>query len=78
VSGKLRALYRMIEVDAAPTAAQISEVDKADRELTALAATWDALKTSELVPLNAALTAAGIPAVQPEQRLEAPRSGDDE
>lgn len=65
VNGNLATLYRMIEVDAAPTAAQRTEATKAERELEALAKTWDALQAGELAALNAAITAAGLPAVRP-------------
>lgn len=65
MNGNLATLYRMIEVDAAPTAAQRTEATKAERELEALAKTWDALQAGELAALNAAITAAGLPAVRP-------------
>ncbi len=78
VNGKLRALYRMSEVDATPTAVLVTEADKADRELKALATAWDAITTGELAPLNAALAAAGLPAVRPELAPEIRQSDDNE
>jgi len=74
VNGNLLALYKMTAVDAAPTAIQLTETDKAERELNELAATWDALKTAELAPLGVALTAAGFPAIRPEL-VDEPRQG---
>jgi len=79
VNGKLTALYKVAGVDAAPTAVQIAETAKADRELAALARSWDALRTGELAPLNAALTAAGVPTIRPELAPETrQRNGDEE
>jgi photosystem II stability/assembly factor-like uncharacterized protein len=78
VNGKLVTLYRMSEVEAAPTAVQLVEATKAERELAALATTWHAVETSALAPLNAALTAAGLPAVRPELPRETRQTGGNE
>jgi hypothetical protein len=75
VNGKLVTLYRMVDVDAAPTAVQGAETAKAERELVQLAAAWDAVRTGELAALNTALTAAGRPAIRPEL---APQTQQDE
>jgi hypothetical protein len=75
VSGKLVTLYRMVDIDAAPTSVQGAEVAKAERELTQLATAWVAVRTGELAALNTALTAAGQPAIRPEL---APQTQQDE
>ena len=75
VNGKLVALYKMADVDAAPTAAIGGETSRAERELAQLVAAWDAVRTGELAALNTALTAAGKPAIQPEL---APQTQQDE
>jgi len=79
VNGTLVTLYRMVGVDAAPTAAQTAEARKAERELDALAKTWNALEAGELARLNAAITAAGLPAIRPDLPPGTrQRSGDEE
>ena len=78
VNGSFGALYEMIEIDAAPTAAQLAEAGKAERQLTALAAAWDAIKTTDLPALNAALTAAGLTAVRPDIAPETRQTEGDE
>jgi hypothetical protein len=65
VNGNLTTLYRMIEIDAAPTAAQLAEIAKAEQELAALAKSWDALAVGPLAQLNTAFAAAGLSAIQP-------------
>jgi photosystem II stability/assembly factor-like uncharacterized protein len=65
VNGKLVTLYRMIDVDAAPTTAQLAETTKAEQELAALAKQWDALAAGPLAQLNTAFTAAGLSAIRP-------------
>ncbi|TMQ10669.1 MAG: hypothetical protein E6J91_25585 [Deltaproteobacteria bacterium] len=65
VNGKLATLYRIVDVDAVPTAAVIAELTKAERELAQLTTSWDTLK-AELATLSTALTGAGLPAIQPE------------
>jgi len=66
VTGKLVQLYKLTDVDAAPTAVQVSETTKAERELAQLTASWDALRNGDLAALNAALTAGGLTAIRPE------------
>jgi len=79
VNGSLVTLYRMIEVDAAPTAAQAADASKAEREFVQLTKTWDALKAGELAQLNTALTAAGLRAVRLELAPQPrPRDNDEE
>src|SRR6185503_18591184 len=58
-------LYRMIDIDAAPTAAQLAETTKAEQELAALAKSWDALAAGPLAQLNTAFAAAGLTAIRP-------------
>ena len=77
-NGKLVALYKLTDVDAAPTAVQVAEAGKAERELTQLVAGWDALRTGELAALNAALTAAGLTAIRPELAPETRQDEGDE
>ena len=78
VSDKLVTLYRAIEVDAAPTAIQVAEAARAERELAQLSTTWDAVRTGELARLNAALTQAGLPVIRPELAPETRPSGGNE
>jgi len=79
VNSSLVTLYRMLEVDAAPTAAQTTEANKAKRDLEALSRAWDALKAGELAQLNTALKAAGLRAVRPELAPQLhPRDDDDD
>ncbi|HET7504834.1 MAG TPA: hypothetical protein VFK02_27615 [Kofleriaceae bacterium] len=78
VNGNFTALYGGVEVDAAPTAAQLAEAARAERELTALAASWNALKAAELAPLNAALTQAGMAPIKPELLPETRQTEGDE
>ncbi|HEX4417067.1 MAG TPA: hypothetical protein VH165_04165 [Kofleriaceae bacterium] len=65
-TGDLAALYQMSGVDAAPTAVQLRETADAERALAALARTWSAIETTDLAPINAALSAAGLAAIRPE------------
>jgi photosystem II stability/assembly factor-like uncharacterized protein len=65
VNGKLVLLYRMIDVDSPPTAAQLAETARAEQELAALAKQWDAIAAGPLTQLNAAFNAAGLTAIQP-------------
>jgi hypothetical protein len=74
VNGKLATLYRLVDVDAAPTAVQITELARAERELAQLTTSWNAVK-AELATLSTALTGAGLSAIQPEL---APTSRDGE
>jgi hypothetical protein len=77
-SGKLLSIYRMIQVDAAPTPVQIAEATKAERELATFAKQWDALKSGELTALNTALAAAGLSPIRPELRPETRQDDGDE
>jgi len=68
VNGKLSGLYRMIEVDAAPTRVQLAEAKQAESELALLAKSWDVIKATELTQANAAIKAAGLTELRPELR----------
>jgi photosystem II stability/assembly factor-like uncharacterized protein len=65
VNSKLATLYRMVDVDAPPTAALLAETARAEQELAGLARQWDALAAGPLVQLNAAFSAAGLTAISP-------------
>jgi photosystem II stability/assembly factor-like uncharacterized protein len=78
VNGKLTTLYKMMDVDAAPTAVQLAETATANRELDQLAKAWAALEATELAQLNPALTRAGLPAIRPELRPETRQSNGEE
>jgi photosystem II stability/assembly factor-like uncharacterized protein len=77
VNGKLVSLYKAIGVDAVPTAAQTAETGKAERELSVLTTSWQAIK-GELAQLSAALATAGLPAIQLELAQEPRQSVGDE
>ena len=68
LNGDLMTLYRMVEVDAPPTEAQLAAAKRAQGELTALVRSWNAIRAGELARLNAAFQAAGLPVVRPELR----------
>ncbi len=78
VSGKLGSLYEAIEVDAAPTAAQLAEIAQAERELATLSKRWDAVKSTELAQLNASLAASKQPPINPDLRPQSRQSAGDE
>jgi hypothetical protein len=79
VNGKLGSLYAALDVDAVPTAVVTTEAAKAERELATILAAWTALETGELAKVNAALTAAGQPAIKTDRRPEIQEgSGDEE
>ncbi|HMG56926.1 MAG TPA: hypothetical protein VK601_25685, partial [Kofleriaceae bacterium] len=78
VGGVLGSLYKMSDVDAAPTAILVAEATRAERALTQLATGWDAVRTGELAQLNTALAAAGLPPVQPEVAPETQQDEGDE
>ena len=78
VNGKLTNLGKMVDVDARPTAAQVAETARAEKELAQLSAAWNAVKTGELTQLSTALTAAGLPAVRPEAEPETKQDDGDE
>ena len=70
VNGTLVTFYRMIDIDAAPTAIQLAEIARAEQALATLAKSWDALTRGPLAQLNAAFTAAGLPAIKPDATPE--------
>jgi hypothetical protein len=70
VNGKLVTFYRMIDVDAAPTAVQLAEIARAEKEFAALEKSWEALARGPLAQLNTAFTAAGIPAIKADSTPE--------
>jgi photosystem II stability/assembly factor-like uncharacterized protein len=65
VNSKLVTLYRMIDVDAPPTVAQLAETARAEQELAALTRQWDALAAGPLAQLNTAFSAAGLTTIRP-------------
>ncbi|MEO8553093.1 MAG: glycoside hydrolase, partial [Kofleriaceae bacterium] len=79
VTGKLGGLYAALDVDAPPTAVVTTEAAKAERELATISKAWAAIVATDLVRANAALTAAGLPVIKPDQRPEIQEgSGDEE
>jgi photosystem II stability/assembly factor-like uncharacterized protein len=78
VNGKLTALYKLVAVDAAPTAVQLAETTRAERELAQLARTWDAFRNTELPALNTALRAAALVEIRPELAPETHQANGDE
>ncbi|MEO7734379.1 MAG: hypothetical protein ABIY55_25710, partial [Kofleriaceae bacterium] len=78
INGALTTLYKMIDVDAAPTRAQLAEAAQAERALTELGKTWGTLEATDLVRLNASLTAAHMPVVRPELAPETRQSAGNE
>ncbi len=77
-SETLSSLYKAVAVDATPTAAQLAEAAKAERELVAIEKRWAALRSGELARLDAALRAAGLAAIEPERRPIAAESDGNE
>jgi hypothetical protein len=69
-------LYRSIGVDAVPTAAQLAEIGRLERDVAAAVKAWTAAK-ADLVQLNAALKAANLPEVKPELRPHTTQLGED-
>jgi photosystem II stability/assembly factor-like uncharacterized protein len=61
-------LYKATAVDALPTAAQLAEAARAERDLGSIETRWTALKSGELARLNAALAAAKLAEIKPERR----------
>ncbi|MEO6772710.1 MAG: glycoside hydrolase [Kofleriaceae bacterium] len=65
VAREVTALYASVQVDAAPTAAQLAAARVLEHEATALLARWSALEANDLAPLATALAAAKLPAIDP-------------
>jgi hypothetical protein len=78
VNGKLTALYKAAGVDAQPTAVQLAETAKAERELGQLLRAWDAFKAIDLAQLDTALKAAGLSEIRPELAPETHQANGDE
>jgi hypothetical protein len=71
-------LYGSVQVDAAPTAAQLAAARAYDREVTTLLASWKAFQTTELPQLQTALAAARLPAIDLKKEPTTEQSGGDE
>jgi photosystem II stability/assembly factor-like uncharacterized protein len=79
VNEALTGLYGAIAIDAAPTAAQLREATAAERALVELERRFAAITKTELGPINAALVAAGQPAIALARRPRTvPRGGNEE
>jgi photosystem II stability/assembly factor-like uncharacterized protein len=74
----LGGLYETIQLDAAPTAAQLAAATQLEREATALLATWHAIENGELATLATALAAAHLPAIDPAKKPTTTQTGGDE
>ncbi|MCE9572008.1 MAG: glycoside hydrolase [Deltaproteobacteria bacterium] len=72
VTAALGGLYEATALDAVPTAVQLAETQRAERELADLAKRWDAIRTGELAALGAVLKARGLPEVHPERAPSTP------
>jgi photosystem II stability/assembly factor-like uncharacterized protein len=65
-------VYQMVgQVDAEPTAAQVAEADRIDRDLPALLKTWEGLLSDGLPEINARLKHAGLPPLDPSLKPDA-------
>jgi hypothetical protein len=65
ISGSLSSLMGLLQgADAAPTSQAVAAVTDRRQALSNLLATWNALKTQDLVNLNAQLKAANLPAIE--------------
>ena len=71
-------LYAHIQVDAAPTAAQLAAARTIEREITTLLASWSALQAKDLAQLATALAAAKLPAIDPKKQPTTEQSAGDE
>ena len=71
-------LYTHIQVDAAPTAAQLAAALTIEREITTLLASWSAIQTKDLAQLATALAAAKLPAIDPKKEPTTEQSAGDE
>ena len=67
-----------MQVDAAPTTAQLAAARAYDREVTTLLASWKSFQTTELAQLQTALAAAKLPAIDLEKAPTTEQSGGDE
>ena len=71
-------LYGKVQVDAAPTSAQLAAARAYDHEVAALLASWSAFQAKELAQLQTALTAAKLPAIDLKKEPTTEQSGGDE
>jgi photosystem II stability/assembly factor-like uncharacterized protein len=80
VSDELGTLYSEIgRADVAPTASQVSAVTEVERDFSDVMARWNAVKNTDLPPLNQKLKSAGLPEARLEQGAEPePESEDQE
>jgi hypothetical protein len=67
-----------VQVDAAPTAAQLAAARAYEREVTTLLASWKTFQSKDLARLQAALAAAKLPAIDLEKKPTTEQSGGDE
>ena len=73
------ALYNTVgQVDAGPTAAQVSAADSLAKALPGLLGQWQSMMTKDLPALNQQLKGAGLPEVNPETPLSHESQGMDE
>jgi len=71
-------LYGQVQVDAAPTAAQLAAARTYDKELTTLLASWKSFQSDDLSKLSTALAAAKLPAIDLRKQPTTEQSGGDE
>ena len=71
-------LYARVQVDAAPTTAQLAAARAYDREVTTLLASWSAFQSKHLAQLQTALAAAQLPAIDPKKEPTTEQAGGDE
>jgi photosystem II stability/assembly factor-like uncharacterized protein len=77
-SREIADLYAGVQVDAAPTAAQLAAAKDLEHEVTTLLASWKAVQTTELAQLATALAAAKLPAIDLEKQPTTEQSGGDQ
>jgi len=75
---ELADLYAQVQVDAAPTAAQVAAARTYEHELTTLLASWKTFQTDDLAKLGAALAAAKLPAIDIKKQPTTEQTGGDE
>ena len=64
MNGELLSMLNLLEdSDAPPTTQAVAAVAATEKEFNALAARWNALRSTDLAALNAKLKAAGQPAI---------------